>query len=36
MERLNAWHTSTEYHPQMALRKESTDEKNMVITVEGV
>ena len=36
MERLNAWYTSTEYQPLMALRKESTDEKDMVITVEGV
>jgi hypothetical protein len=36
MGRLNAWHTSTEYQPLMTLRKESTDEKDMVITVEGV
>jgi uncharacterized protein (DUF1330 family) len=36
MERLNAWYTSTEYQPLMALRKESTDEKDMVITVEGM
>jgi uncharacterized protein (DUF1330 family) len=35
MERLNAWYTSAEYQPLMALRKESTDEKDMVITVEG-
>ena len=35
MERLNAWYTSTEYQPLMALRKDSTDEKDMVITVEG-
>ena len=34
-ERLNAWYTSTEYQPLMALRKDSTDEKDMVITVEG-
>jgi uncharacterized protein (DUF1330 family) len=36
MERLKAWYTSTEYQPLMALRKDSTDEKDMVITVEGV
>jgi uncharacterized protein (DUF1330 family) len=35
MERLNAWYTSAGYQPLMALRKESTDEKDMVITVEG-
>jgi uncharacterized protein (DUF1330 family) len=35
MERLNAWYTSTEYQPLMALRKDSTDKKDMVITVEG-
>jgi uncharacterized protein (DUF1330 family) len=35
MERLNAWYTSAEYQPLMALRKESTNEKDMVITVEG-
>jgi uncharacterized protein (DUF1330 family) len=34
IERLNAWYTSTEYQPLMALRKDSTDEKDMVITVE--
>jgi uncharacterized protein (DUF1330 family) len=36
MERLDAWYTSAEYQPLMALRKASTDEKDMVITVEGV
>jgi uncharacterized protein (DUF1330 family) len=36
MGRLDAWYTSTEYQPLMALRKDSTDEKDMVITVEGV
>jgi uncharacterized protein (DUF1330 family) len=35
MERLNAWYTSAEYQPLMALRKDSTDERDMVITVEG-
>jgi uncharacterized protein (DUF1330 family) len=35
-ERLDAWYTSAEYQPLMALRKESTDEKDMIITVEGV
>jgi uncharacterized protein (DUF1330 family) len=35
MERLDAWYTSAEYQPLMALRKDSTDEKDMVITVEG-
>jgi hypothetical protein len=29
IERLNAWYTSTEYQPLMALRKESTDEKEI-------
>ena len=36
MDRLNAWCTSTEYQPLMALRKESIDEKDIVIAVEGV
>ena len=36
MEHLNAWYTSPEYQPLIALRKESTDEKDMIITVEGV
>jgi len=36
MARLDAWYTSAEYQPLMALRKEATDEKDMVITVEGV
>jgi uncharacterized protein (DUF1330 family) len=36
MERLDAWYTSSAYQPLMALRKQSTDEKDMVITVEGV
>jgi uncharacterized protein (DUF1330 family) len=36
MECFNVWYTSTEYQPLMALRKDSTDEKHMVITVEGV
>ena len=36
MERLNAWYTSAEYQPLMALRKELTDEKDMIIMVEGV
>ncbi len=36
MKRFNAWYTSPEYQPLIALRKQSTDEKDMVITVEGV
>jgi uncharacterized protein (DUF1330 family) len=36
VERLNAWYTSAESQPLMALRKYSTDEKDMVITVESV
>jgi uncharacterized protein (DUF1330 family) len=35
MERLEAWYGSPEYQPLMALRKQSTDEQDMVITVEG-
>jgi uncharacterized protein (DUF1330 family) len=35
MERLDAWYASAEYQPLMALRKASTDDKDMVITVEG-
>src|SRR4051812_39412943 len=35
MARLDAWYTSAEYQPLMALRKQSTDERDMVITVEG-
>jgi uncharacterized protein (DUF1330 family) len=35
MERLNAWYTAAEYQPLKALRKASTGEKDMIITVEG-
>ena len=35
MERLNAWYTSTEYQPLMALRKQSTYDLDMIITLEG-
>jgi uncharacterized protein (DUF1330 family) len=33
---LNAWYDSAEYQPLFALRKESTSELDMVITLEGV
>jgi uncharacterized protein (DUF1330 family) len=33
---LNAWYNSAEYQPLFALRKESTSELDMVITLEGV
>jgi len=36
MESLNAWYRSAEYQPLMALRKASTDERDMIITLEGV
>jgi uncharacterized protein (DUF1330 family) len=36
MERLDAWYASAAYQPLMALRKEATDDKDMVITVEGL
>jgi uncharacterized protein (DUF1330 family) len=36
MERFNAWYSSAEYQPLIALRRESTDEKDMVMTLEGV
>ena len=36
MGNLNAWYHSAEYQPLMALRKQSTDERDMVITLEGV
>jgi uncharacterized protein (DUF1330 family) len=36
MGNLNAWYHSVEYQPLMALRKQSTSERDMVITLEGV
>jgi uncharacterized protein (DUF1330 family) len=36
MASLNAWYNSAEYQPLFALRKESTSELDMVITLEGV
>ena len=33
---LNAWYNSPEYQPLIALRKESTSELDMLITLEGV
>ena len=36
MGNLNAWYHSAEYQPLMALRKQSTSERDMVITLEGV
>ena len=35
MERLNAWYSSAEYRPLIALRKESTSDSDMIITLEG-
>ncbi|HZR75415.1 DUF1330 domain-containing protein [Bradyrhizobium sp.] len=35
MERLNAWYRSAEYQPLVALRKQSTAEADMIITLEG-
>ena len=36
MANLDAWYNSTEYQPLFALRKQSTSEHDMVITLEGV
>ena len=36
MANLNTWYNSAEYQPLMALRKESTGDLDMVITLEGV
>ena len=36
MGRLHAWYGSAEYQPLFALRKESTSELDMVITLEGI
>jgi uncharacterized protein (DUF1330 family) len=33
---LSAWYNSAEYQPLMALRKESTSELDMIITLEGL
>lgn len=35
-EALNAWYTSPEYQPLLALRKQCTSELDMLITLEGV
>jgi uncharacterized protein (DUF1330 family) len=35
MDALNAWYTSPEYQPLIALRKESTSDLDMLITLEG-
>jgi uncharacterized protein (DUF1330 family) len=35
MDHLNAWYRSDEYQPLFALRKESTSNLDMVITLEG-
>jgi len=35
MDRLNAWYSSAEYQPLIALRKESTGDSDMIITLEG-
>jgi uncharacterized protein (DUF1330 family) len=36
MDSLNAWYNSAEYRPLFALRKQSTGDMDMVITLEGV
>jgi uncharacterized protein (DUF1330 family) len=36
MANLDAWYNSAEYRPLFALRKQSTSEQDMVITLEGV
>ena len=36
MSRLNAWYTSAEYQPLIALRKECTSDLDMLIVLEGV
>ena len=35
MDTLNAWYTSPEYQPLLALRKQSTSDMDMLITLEG-
>ena len=35
MERLNAWYTSAEYQPLMALRKACTSDQDMLFVLEG-
>ena len=35
MDRLNAWYNSAEYQPLFALRKASTGDMDMIITLEG-
>ena len=35
MSNLDAWYNSVEYQPLFALRKESTSDLDMVITLEG-
>jgi uncharacterized protein (DUF1330 family) len=36
MEALNAWYSSPEYQPLIALRKQCTSELDMLITLEGI
>ncbi len=36
MSSLNAWYTSSEYQPLIALRKECTSDLDMLFTLEGV
>ena len=36
MANLDAWYNSVEYQPLFALRKQSTSEQDMVITLEGI
>ena len=35
MQALDAWYTSPEYQPLIALRKQCTNELDMLITLEG-
>jgi uncharacterized protein (DUF1330 family) len=35
MASLNAWYTSAEYQPLIALRKQSTSDQDMMFTLEG-
>jgi uncharacterized protein (DUF1330 family) len=36
MEALNAWYSSPEYQPLIALRKQCTSDLDMLITLEGI
>jgi len=36
MDALNAWYTSAEYQPLIALRKQCTSDRDMLFTLEGL